>query len=130
VNLGEGGNGRYIQVDEEGVGLVQKMRGFQQLQEAAIHVIRMLAEMECGDGYNYIEDGCDAERQPRYHSTMEGIGNDVHHFECSNDKDSTSGESIRRFESVGSVTLLRVGNCGCSREDISAALRCRRMETI
>jgi hypothetical protein len=118
------------QEDEERVGLVQKTRGFQQLQEAAIHVIRVLSEMEHDDGYSYIEDGRDAERQPRYQNTMEGIGNDVHHFECSNDKDSTSGESIRRLESVKGATLLRVGKCGCSWEDISAALRCRRMETI
>ena len=45
------------QEDEEGVGLVQKTRGFQQQQEAAIHVIRVPAEMKHDDGYNCIEDG-------------------------------------------------------------------------
>lgn len=93
-------------------------------------MIRVPAEMKNDDGYSYIEDGRDAEQQPRYQKTMEGIMNDVHHFESSNDKDGTSGESIRRSESVRGATLLRVGKCGCSWEDISAALRCRRMETI
>jgi hypothetical protein len=77
MNLAGGGNGRYIQVDEGRVGLVQKTRGFQQQQKAAIYVIRVPAEVEHDDGYNYIEDGRDAERQPRYQNMMEGIRNNV-----------------------------------------------------
>jgi hypothetical protein len=57
-------------------------------------VIRVPVEVEHDEGYNYIEDGRDAENSRDTRTRWEGIGSDVHHFESSNDKDGTSGENI------------------------------------